>query len=186
MISDWLSYQLSGTILLSSSGGIPPLVLRTVDQHSTTSQAQATNKQAKTKKKTKTRKNTIQNSKLLIVLVTAISLLFFIFQTYIYRMQVNKTISSVKLLSCVQLFATQWAAACQASLAITNSWTYSNSCPSCRQCHPSISSSIVPFSSRLQSFRATGSFPMSQFLASGGQSTGVSASTSVLPMNTQD
>ena len=135
MISDWLSYQLSGTILLSSSGGIPPLVLRTVDQHSTTSQAQATNKQAKTKKKTnkkKTRKNTIQNSKLLIVLVTAISLLFFIFQTYIYWMQVNKTISSVQLLSCVQLFATQWAEACQASLAITNSWTYSNSCPSCR------------------------------------------------------
>ena len=61
----------------------------------------------------------------------------------------------------------------------------SNSCPSSRWCHPTISSSIV-LSSCLQSFPASGSFPMSQFFASGSQSTGVSASTSVLPMNTQD
>ena len=61
----------------------------------------------------------------------------------------------------------------------------SNSCPSCWWCHPTISSSIVPFSSCLQSFPASGSFPMSQ-LASGGQSIGVSASASVLPMNIQD
>ena len=63
---------------------------------------------------------------------------------------------------------------------------YSNSCPSSQWCHPTISSSVVPFSSRPQSFPATGSFPRSQFFASGGQSIGVSASTSVLPMNIQE
>ena len=61
----------------------------------------------------------------------------------------------------------------------------SNSCPSSRWCHPTISSSVVPFS-RLQSFPASGSFLMSQLFTSGGQSIGVSASASVLPMNTQD
>ena len=61
---------------------------------------------------------------------------------------------------------------------------YSNSCPSSWWCHPTISSSVVPFSSHLQSFPASGSFPMSQVFASGGQSIGVSAS--VLPMNIQD
>ena len=63
---------------------------------------------------------------------------------------------------------------------------YSNSCPSCRWCHPTISSSVIPFSSRLQSFPASGSFPVSWFFSSGGQSIGVSASASVLPMNIQD
>ena len=63
---------------------------------------------------------------------------------------------------------------------------YSNSCPLSRWCHPTISSSVVPFSSSLQSFLASGSFQMSQFFTSGCQSIGVSASTSVLPMNTQD
>ena len=62
----------------------------------------------------------------------------------------------------------------------------SNSCPLNRRCHPTILSSVVPFSSCLQSFPASGSFPMSQFLTSGGQSIGVSASASVLPMNIQD
>ena len=61
----------------------------------------------------------------------------------------------------------------------------SNSCPSSWWCHPTISPSVVPFSSRLQSFPASGSFPMSQLFASGDQSTGVSASASVLLMNTQ-
>ena len=64
--------------------------------------------------------------------------------------------------------------------------TYSNSCPLSLWCHPTISSSVIPFSSYLQSFPASGSFPMSQFFTSGGQSIGVSASTSVLPMNIQD
>ena len=63
---------------------------------------------------------------------------------------------------------------------------YSNSCPWSQWCHPTISSSIVPFSSCLQSFPASGSSPMSQLFAWGGQSTGVSASASVLPMNIQD
>ena len=63
---------------------------------------------------------------------------------------------------------------------------YSNSCPLSWWCHPTISSSIVPFSSCLQSFTASGSFPMSQLFTSGGQRIGVSALTSVLPMNTQD
>ena len=63
---------------------------------------------------------------------------------------------------------------------------YPNSCPLSRWCHPTISSSVVPFSSCPQSFPTSGSFPMSQFFTSGGQSIGVSASTSLLPMNTQD
>ena len=63
---------------------------------------------------------------------------------------------------------------------------YSNSCPLSQWCHPTISSSVVPFSSHLQSFPASGSFQMSQLFASGGQSIGVSASASALPMNIQD
>ena len=63
---------------------------------------------------------------------------------------------------------------------------HSNSCRLSHWCHPTISSSVVPFSSRLQSFPASGSFQMSQFFASGGQSIGVSTSTSVLPMNIRD
>ena len=63
---------------------------------------------------------------------------------------------------------------------------YPNSCPLSGWCHLTISSSVIPFSSCLQSFSTSGSFQMSQLFASGGQNTGVSASTSVLPMNTQD
>ena len=62
---------------------------------------------------------------------------------------------------------------------------YSNACPLSQWCHPKISSSVAPFSSCLQSFPASGSFQMSQLSASGGQSTGVSSSTLVLPVNTQ-
>ena len=62
---------------------------------------------------------------------------------------------------------------------------YSNSCPSNRWCHPTISSSVIPFSC-FQSFSTWGSFPVTQFFASGGQSIGVSASAPVLPMNIQD
>ena len=64
--------------------------------------------------------------------------------------------------------------------------TYSNSCPLSQWCHPTISSSVILFSSHLQSFLASGSFPMSQFFTSDGQSIGVSASASVLPVNIQD
>ena len=62
----------------------------------------------------------------------------------------------------------------------------SNSCPLSQWCHATISSSVFPFSSCLQSFPPSGSFPMSQFFASGSQSIGVSGSTSVLPMNIRD
>ena len=63
---------------------------------------------------------------------------------------------------------------------------YSNSCPLSWWCHPTISSSVIPFFSCLQSFPASGAFQMSQFFTSGGQSVGVSAWTSVLPVNIQD
>ena len=62
----------------------------------------------------------------------------------------------------------------------------SNSCPLSQWCHPNISSSVTPFSSCLQSFPTSGSFPTSRLFASGGQSTGASVSTSVLPMSIQD
>ena len=91
--------------------------------------------------------------------------------------------SSVQSLTCVRLSVTPWTAARQASLSITQR---SNSCPSSQWCYPTISSSVVPFSTCLQSFPASGSFPMSQFFASSGQSIGLSASASVLPMNIQD
>ena len=95
-------------------------------------------------------------------------------------------ISSVQSLSHVHLFANPWAAACQASLSITNSWSLlklmsmESVMPSNHLilCRPLLLPSIF--------LPAAGSFPMSQFFASGGQSIGVSASASVLPMNTQD
>ena len=86
----------------------------------------------------------------------------------------------VQSLSCVQLFVTPWTA------ARTSPRACSNSCPLSWWCHPNISSSVVPFSSCLQFFPASGSFLMSQLFASGGQSIGTSASASVLPMNIQD
>ena len=94
--------------------------------------------------------------------------------------------SSVQSLSCVQLFATPWTTARQASLSITNSWSLLKliSIELVMPCNHS--SSVVPFSSHLQSFPASRTFQMSQLFASGGQRIGVSASASVLPMNTQD
>ena len=94
--------------------------------------------------------------------------------------------SSVQSLSRVQLFVTRCTAARQACLAITNSQSLLK-LMSIQLVMPSnISSSVIPFSSGPQSFPASGSFQMSQFFASGGQSTGASASASVLPMNIQD
>ena len=99
----------------------------------------------------------------------------------------NTEFSSVQSLSHVWLFATPWTAAHQASLSFTISQSLlgdlMDSCPSNRWCHPTISSSVVPFSSCLQSFPAPGYFPMSQLFASGGQRIGVWLSASVLPMN---
>ena len=94
--------------------------------------------------------------------------------------------SSVQSLSHVRLFATPWLAACQASLSITNSQSSLKLMSIESVMAPAISSSVVPFSSCPQSLPASDSFPMSQLFAWGGQSTGISALASVLPMNTQD
>ena len=101
--------------------------------------------------------------------------------------QTSITFSSDQSISCVWLFATPQTVARQAWLPYPSPTPgdCSNSCPSSQWCHPTIASSVVPFSSCLQSFPASGSFPMSQFLTSGGQSTVASASASVLPMNIQ-
>ena len=79
-----------------------------------------------------------------------------------------------------------WTAAWRPPCPSPTSGVHLNSCPLSRWCHPTISSSVVPFSSHFQSCPASGSSQMSQFLESGSQSIGVSASASVLPMNTQD
>ena len=81
----------------------------------------------------------------------------------------------VQLLSYVQLHATPWTAARQDSLSFTSPGACLTSCPLCRWCHPTILSSVVPFSSCLQSFRASGSFPLSWLFSLGDQSIGASA-----------
>ena len=96
-------------------------------------------------------------------------------------------ISSIQF-SCTVMSDSLWPHGLQHARLLCLSPTsgvYSNSHPLSRWCHPTISSSVGPFSSFLQSFPASGSFQMSQLFASGGQSTGVSSSTSVLPMNIQ-
>ena len=87
---------------------------------------------------------------------------------------------------CVWLFGTPWTAARQPSPSFTISWSLLKLTPLSRSFHPTIPSSVVPFSSCLQSSPASGAFLMSQLFTSGVQSIGVSASKSVLPMNTQD
>ena len=94
--------------------------------------------------------------------------------------------SSVQSLSCIWLFATPGTAARQASLPIINSWSLLK-LMSVESVMPSnLSSSVIPFSSYVQSFPASGYFPMNQFFSSGSQNIGVSASALVLPMNIQD
>jgi len=106
----------------------------------------------------------------------------FVGLAFIYKWSFN----SVLLLSCVWLFATHGLQHARPPCPSPTPGVYSNSCPLSWWCHPVISPSVVPFSSCPQSLPASESFPMSQFFASGGQSIGVSASTSVLPMNIQD
>ena len=93
---------------------------------------------------------------------------------------------SVQSLSRVRLFMIPWTTACQPPCPSPTPRVYSNSSPLSRWCHPAISSSVVPFSSCLQLFPASGFFPMSPFLASGDKNIGVSTSASVLPVNIQD
>ena len=98
-------------------------------------------------------------------------------------------LSSVSLSSVVQMCLTLRHHGLQHSRSpcpLPTPGAYSNSCPLSRWCHPTILSSVIPFSSCLQSFPASGSFPMSQFFTSGGQGIGVSASASVLSVNIQD
>ena len=94
--------------------------------------------------------------------------------------------SSVQSLSCVRLFATPWTAAHQASRAITNSQSLLKLMSTESVMPSTISYSVIPFSSHLQSFPASEPFPMSQFFPSGGQSIRASASASLLPKNIQD
>ena len=94
--------------------------------------------------------------------------------------------SSVQFLSHVRLFGTHRLQHTRPPCPSPTPKACSNSCPSSRRCHPTTSSSVVPFSSRLRSFPRSGSFQMSQLFASGSQSIGVLAWASVLPMNIQD
>ena len=94
--------------------------------------------------------------------------------------------SSVQSLSHVRLFATPWSHHASPPCPSPTPRVHPNTCASSRWCHPAISSSVVPFSPCPQSLPASGSFPMNQCFAWGGQSIGVSASASVLPINTQD
>ena len=96
------------------------------------------------------------------------------------------SVQFIQSLSHVYHCATPWTAAHQASLSTTNSWSLPKTLPIELVCHLTISSSVLPFSSCLQPFPTSGSFQMSQLFTSGGQNLGVSASTSVLPTNTQD
>ena len=102
---------------------------------------------------------------------------------YVYKTE--HSASSVQLLSRVSL-QPHGLQHVRAPCPSPTPRVYSNSCPLSRWCHLTISSSVIPFSSCLQSFPASGSFQISQFFTSGGQSIGVSASTSVLLMNIRD
>ena len=97
-----------------------------------------------------------------------------------------QSVVAVQSLSCVQHFPTPWTTAHQASLSFTISRACSGSCPPSQWCHPIISSSVVPFSSSQPSFPASGSFPVNQLYASGGQRIAVSASASTFAVNIQD
>ena len=96
------------------------------------------------------------------------------------------TVFSSVQLSHVRLFVTPWTEHARPPHPSPTPRVHWNPCPLSQWCHPAISSSVVPFSSCPQSLPASGSFQMSQLFISGGQNIGVSASTSVLPMNTQD
>jgi len=99
---------------------------------------------------------------------------------------IHNQFSSIQSLSHVWLFGTHGLQHIRPPCPSPTHRVYSNSRPLSRWCHPTISSSVIPFSSCPQSLPASGSFQMSHLFASGGQSIGVSASTSVLPMNIQD
>ena len=121
-----------------------------------------------------------------------IFVLLFCFRWYIHRKEsgrINTKMFSSVQFSCSVVSDSLQPHGLQHTRPPCSSLTpgiYSNSCPLSWWCYPINSASVIPFSSCLQSFPGSGSFPMSQFLASGGQNIGVSASASVLPMNIQD
>ena len=119
-------------------------------------------------------------------LLNEIVLLLFFLPSFFPSFLNFTPVSSVQLLSRIQLFVIPWTAACQASLSITNFQSLLKLRPLSQWCQPTISSSVVPFSSCLQSFSVSGSFQMRQFFASGGQSIRVSASASILLMYIED
>ena len=107
----------------------------------------------------------------------------------LFLISLSKIHSSPQFSSVTQSCPTLWPHGLQHTRLPCPSPTpraYSNSCSSCWWCHPTISSSVIPFYYCLQSFPASGFFPMTWFFASGGQSIGVSASASVLPKNIQN
>ena len=120
------------------------------------------------------------------------SLSFTISQSFLKLMSIESMMPSNHLILCFPFYdCCSVAQSCPTLCDPMNCSTPSpgagsNSCPLSRWCHPTISSSVIPFSSCLQSFPASGSFLMSQLFISGGQSTGASALASVLPMNIQD
>ena len=111
--------------------------------------------------------------------------LLFSFNSYSIKRQDLKVSQSVQSLSRIWLCDPMVCS--MPGLPVHHQFrVYSNSCPWSRWCHPTISSSVISFSSCLQCFPASGSFPMNQFFTSGGQRIGVSVSASVLPLNIQD
>ena len=131
----------------------------------------------------------LQYFKVISVFISLPSPKFFLFCVFLLTiLHIYLQISSVQF-SCSAVSESLWPHESQHARPPCPSPTpeaYSNSCPLSQWCHPTISSSVVPFSSCPQSFPASGSFLMSQLFEAGGQSIGVSASTSVLTMNTQD
>ena len=119
-------------------------------------------------------------------IITFWSLLTSSYTAFVHCPKNARYLASLLLLFSLWLSGTSWTVEHQAPLFYAISWSLSNSCPLSLWCHPTISSSVIPFSSDLQSFPSSGSFQMSQFFASGDQSIGVSASASVFPMNIQD
>ena len=110
--------------------------------------------------------------------------LFLCWNTFpLYPLPFSSVQFSCSVLSALRLHGVQHA---RPSCPSLTPGVYSNSCPLSRWCHPTISSSVIPFSSHPQSFPASGYFQMNQFFISGGQSIRVSASTSVLSINVQD
>ena len=108
------------------------------------------------------------------------------FTNWVTREAQLNSFSSVQLFSRVWLFVTHGLQHAKPPCPSPTLRVYANSCPLSQWCHPTTSSSVVTYSSHLQSFPELGSLQMSQFYTSGGQIIGVSASASVLPMNTQD